>query len=81
MNSFSTRETLTSSGKEYRYHSVAAVARQAVARLPYSLKILLENLLRFEDGSSVTRTDIQNLLAWEPGPRLTWRSRTGRPAS
>jgi len=35
-------------------------------RLPYSLKILLENLLRFEDGSNVTRTDIEALLNWNP---------------
>jgi aconitate hydratase len=37
-----------------------------VARLPYSLKVLLENLLRFEDGVNVTRNDIEALLAWDP---------------
>jgi aconitate hydratase len=37
-----------------------------VARLPYSLKILLENLLRFEDGVNVTRADIDALLSWDP---------------
>ena len=37
-----------------------------LARLPYSLKVLLENLLRFEDGVSVTRADIEALLEWDP---------------
>ncbi len=37
-----------------------------MARLPYSLKILLENLLRFEDGVNVTRADIEALLSWDP---------------
>ena len=38
----------------------------SLERLPYSLKILLENLLRFEDGVSVTRADIEALLKWDP---------------
>ncbi len=39
---------------------------QNVARLPFSLKILLENLLRFEDGVNVTKNDIDALLKWDP---------------
>ncbi len=43
-----------------------ALGAEKVARLPYSLKILLENLLRFEDGINVTRADIEALLNWNP---------------
>jgi aconitate hydratase len=45
--------------------SLAALPQKKVARLPYSLKILLENLLRFEDGVNVTRKDIDALLNWK----------------
>src|SRR5207245_9321480 len=50
----------------YEIWSLAAVRREQVARLPFALKILLENLLRFEDGVSVTRADIEALLEWDP---------------
>ncbi len=66
MNSFSTQDTLRSHGRSYRYHRLPAIPGQQAARLPYSLKILLENLLRYEDGVSVTKTDIEALLAWDP---------------
>ncbi|MGA9026719.1 MAG: aconitate hydratase AcnA, partial [Steroidobacteraceae bacterium] len=45
---------------------LAALAAQRVDRLPFSLKILLENLLRFEDGVNVTRGDIEALIGWDP---------------
>ena len=66
MNSFSTKAHLSVNGKTRFYHRLTALPGAAAARLPYSLKILLENLLRYEDGSSVTRHDIETLLAWEP---------------
>ena len=66
MNSFATRDSLSSDGRTYAFHSLRALPGSAVSRLPYSLKILLENLLRHEDGSSVTRDDIQALLDWQP---------------
>ena len=66
MNSFSTKAHLSVNGKTRSYHRLTALPGAAAARLPYSLKILLENLLRYEDGSSVTRHDIETLLAWEP---------------
>ena len=66
MNSFATRDSLSSDGRTYAFHSLRALPGTAVSRLPYSLKILLENLLRHEDGSSVTRDDIQALLDWQP---------------
>ena len=46
-----------------------------LARLPFSLKILLENLLRFEDGSSVTKSDIEALARWTPRTRTRTRDR------
>ncbi len=66
MNSFATRDSLSLDGRTYAFHSLRALPGAAVSRLPYSLKILLENLLRHEDGSSVTRDDIQALLDWRP---------------
>ena len=46
--------------------SLAALKSQGVDRLPFSLKILLENLLRFEDGVNVKKSDIEAVLAWDP---------------
>ncbi|TLY58751.1 MAG: aconitate hydratase AcnA, partial [Gammaproteobacteria bacterium] len=65
-NSFKARTTLGVGARSYEIWSLAALPREQVARLPYSLKILLENLLRFEDGVNVTRADIEALLAWDP---------------
>ena len=68
-DSFNTRSTLKSGAQSYDIRSLAALGAQKVARLPYSLKILLENLLRFEDGLNVTRADIEALLNWDPTAR------------
>src|SRR5712672_2591206 len=65
-DSFKTRTTLTSAGRVYEIHNVAALGAARTQRLPYSLKILLENLLRFEDGVNVTRADIEAVLNWNP---------------
>src|SRR2546423_8072687 len=65
-NSFRARSTLTAGDRSYEIWSLAALPQDKLARLPYSLKILLENLLRFEDGVSVTRADIEALLEWDP---------------
>ncbi|MCC7461537.1 MAG: aconitate hydratase, partial [Gammaproteobacteria bacterium] len=65
-DSFKARTQLSSSGKQYQIYSLKALPAARVARLPYSLRILLENLLRFEDGVNVTRQDIEALLAWDP---------------
>ena len=66
MNSFATKDSLRVDGQTYAFHNLQAFSGPATARLPYSLKILLENLLRHEDGSSVTRDDIQAVLDWRP---------------
>ena len=63
-DSYKARTTLKVGKQSYDIWSLAALPRAKVARLPYSLKILLENLLRFEDGVNVTRKDIDALLGW-----------------
>src|SRR6188508_3002164 len=60
-----TRSTLTVGSRSYDYWSFAKLPADKVARLPFSLKILLENLLRFEDGVNVTADDIQAVLDWD----------------
>jgi aconitate hydratase len=62
-DSLNTRRTLTVNGVDYDYFSIPALAPE-LARLPFSLKILLENLLRHEDGENVTTTDIQAISQW-----------------
>ena len=66
-DSLNSRRTLTVNGKPYAYYSLDAAAAQLgdVSRLPYSMKVLLENLLRFEDGSTVTVADVQALVDWQ----------------
>jgi aconitate hydratase len=62
-----TRRLLESGGRQYVFHSLPALAGIAdLARLPYSLKILLENLLRHEDGVAVTPAHIEALARWNP---------------
>ncbi len=66
-NSFDTLGTLALDGRDYRIHSLARLgAKHDLKRLPFSLKILLENLLRCEDGVSVTPAHIKALLGWRP---------------
>jgi aconitate hydratase len=60
------RSALKVNGKEYRIWSLESLGKERIARLPYSLRILLENLLRHEDGVNVTRKDIDALLDWNP---------------
>lgn len=65
-DSLGTKKTLTVDGKDYSYYSLSAASEKIgdVSRLPYTLKVLLENLLRFEDGRSVTTEDVQALADW-----------------
>ncbi len=65
-NSFGARSTLELGGRQREIYRLDAVKDGHVERLPYSLKILLENLLRFEDGRDVTRDDILALANWDP---------------
>jgi aconitate hydratase len=66
-DSLKTRRKLKVGVKSYDYFSLKAAEKAgigAISRLPFSLKVLLENLLRYEDGRSVTTTDIKALGAW-----------------
>jgi len=65
-DSFKARTTLSVGAQQYEILSLNALRGHKVDRLPYSLKILLENLLRFEDGVNVTKGDIEALLRWDP---------------
>ncbi len=60
------RTALEVNGENYQIWALESLGRERVARLPYSLRILLENLLRHEDGVNVTREDIEALVNWDP---------------
>ncbi len=67
-NSFNTKASLTAAGRRFSYFSLPALEKAGyagLARLPYSLKILLENLLRREDNRFVDADDIQTLARWD----------------
>ena len=80
-DSLKTRSTLTVGGKSYGYYSLtkAGAALGDVSRLPYSMKVLLENLLRFEDGVTVTRDDLQAMVDWQKERKIS-REIQYRPA-
>ncbi|HEX2657755.1 MAG TPA: aconitate hydratase AcnA, partial [Polyangia bacterium] len=67
-NSFGARSTLKVGTREYEIYRLSALTKAGIdpARLPYSLRILLENLLRLEDGKVVKEGDIRALGAWDP---------------
>ncbi len=71
-NSFKAQDTLSVGSRSYAYYRLGALADAGhdLATLPYSLKILLENLLRFEDGVSVKKSDVESLASWKPGTEL-----------
>jgi len=68
VNSFGSRAALRVGDRSYEIHRLDALEKAglAVGRLPFCLKILLENLLRFEDGAAVRRGDVEALARWEP---------------
>ena len=71
LDSFNSKRTLTAGGNEYVYFSIDAAEHEGlgnVSRLPVSLKILFENLLRFEDALTVTTDDIRALGNWVANP-------------
>jgi len=70
-DSLGTRQMLDVNGKQYAYYSLAKAAEQLgdISKLPISMKVLLENLLRFEDGGfTVDRSHIQALVDWQNNP-------------
>lgn len=67
IDSFKCRKTLDVDGREYVYYSLTEAEKnglEGISRLPFSMKVLLENLLRFEDGRSVKKEDIRNVARW-----------------
>jgi aconitate hydratase len=69
MNSFNTLSTLEIGGKTYHYHSLEKLEKATgvkLSNMPFSMKVLLENLLRHEDGEVVTKADIESVLHQDP---------------
>ncbi|WP_408930493.1 aconitate hydratase [Corynebacterium sp. YSMAA5_1_F9] len=64
LNSFGAKKTLDVNGKSYDYFDINAV--EGLEKLPYSLKVLAENQLRYEDGKNVTKDHINALANWDP---------------
>ncbi|MCR8489618.1 aconitate hydratase AcnA [Ochrobactrum sp. WV_118_8] len=67
IDSFKCRKTLTVGGKDYVYYSLTEAEKnglEGVSKLPFSMKVLLENLLRFEDDRSVKKSDIEAVAKW-----------------
>src|SRR5262245_66218440 len=65
-DSFGARSTLAVSGREYEVFRLDSLQeRFDVARLPYSVKVLLENVLRLEDGVSVSAADVEAIAGWD----------------
>jgi aconitate hydratase len=67
LDSFKSRRTMTVGSKTYAYFSLSAAEKnglRGISRLPFSLKVLLENLLRHEDGTTVTADDIRAVAGW-----------------
>ena len=65
-NSFKARKTLKVGSKSYTYYSLKAVEKEVgdLSRLPFSLRVLMENLLRNEDGTTVKKADIAAFAGW-----------------
>lgn len=63
-NSFNSRDCLTVNGKDYEFYRLDSI--KGSENLPFSMKVLLENLLRFEDDLTVSKEDIEALAAWDP---------------
>eukprot|EP01035_Chromulina_nebulosa_P016328 gene16328-21649_t len=76
------RATLTAGGKSYDYFALtkAAEAYGDISRLPFSMKVLLENMLRFEDGVTVTTEDVKAIIDWQNNPVAPDREIQYRPA-
>ena len=74
-NSFDARNTLNVDGKEYEIYQLTRVS--GTERLPFSMKILLENLLRHEDGKTVNKQDIEAIINWDakadPSKEIAYR--------
>src|SRR5579875_2048681 len=80
-NTFGAAATLTVNGSDYQIFRLDALDKLPgvkVSRIPYSIRILLENLLRFEDDRTVKASDIEYVAQWDP--KVTPREVQFRPA-
>ncbi|MEM1038200.1 MAG: aconitate hydratase AcnA [Pseudomonadota bacterium] len=83
LDSFNAKKTLTVAGKDYTYFSLVEAEKNGLAgasKLPFSLKVLMENLLRFEDGRSVTKDDIAAVAQWLDNKGSAGKEIAYRPA-
>ena len=81
-DSFDARADLEVGGRSYEIYRLGALQqRYDVARLPFSLKVLLENLLRNEDGTSVRKEDIEALASGAARPRRCTKVKPHKPTS
>lgn len=66
-NSFGTKKSFNIEGKEFTFHHIHSLeSKYQVSKLPFSMRVLLENLLRTEDGLNIKSTDIEAVLKWDP---------------
>ena len=82
-DTLATRSTMAVAGREFAYYSLKKAGAKLgdVSRLPFSMKVLLENLLRFEDGGfTVSTADIQALVDWQKNPQGSQNEIQYRPA-
>ncbi len=82
LDSFKSRTTISVGGKTYSYFSIPLAEKNGLkgaSTLPHSMKVVLENLLRFEDGITVTKADIEAIVAWL-GTRTSEHEISYRPA-
>ena len=66
-NSYNSLKSITISGKDYKYYSLLEAEKNGlngISKLPKSLKVILENLLRYEDGLTVTKNQIEAIKNW-----------------
>jgi aconitate hydratase len=83
LDSFKSRKEITAAGRTYVVYSLAEAEKNGLAgvsRLPFSLKVLLENLLRFEDGRTVTADDVRAVAEWLENRGKADREIAYRPA-
>ena len=83
LDSFKSKSTLTAAGHTYTYYSLETAAKNGlgdISRLPASLKVLLENMLRFEDGMTVVEDDIRAFAEWAEKGGKNPREIAYRPA-
>ncbi|ACB94823.1 aconitate hydratase AcnA [Beijerinckia indica] len=82
LDSFKSRKKLTVGSKTYHYFSLKTAEKNGldgISQLPFSMKVLLENLLRYEDGRTVTKEDIQSVAEWLVNKGKTEREIAFRP--